>query len=370
MDWRSSVALSAVAIAVAGAVALGVDAAGVGFLASSDATPPQAEGNPTKSARNATPVRPLASVPFSRLTPDAAIAVELEPGAILSSDAVLVPQRPSSSIVRIAARNNTPDEPIGVGTPPCGSLVILPATAKAGDRGEAADAAPDGEVWVPLCDAGAIARVDLQHRNISATVPLPTVSPKGTLGVATGSVWVLTDTKGVISRIDPATNAAVAEAYVAARPFAVAAKDDVVWVTSEEGNTLTRVDGHTNAIVETITVGPRPGPLAIGEDAVWTLNRGDGSVSRVDMKSNKVVVTIAVDETVAEGAIAVGEGAVWLSTRGVPLVRIDPRTNRVTHRFSGEGGGMVLAGHGSVWVAAGPTLTWRIDPKLIAAIRP
>lgn len=142
------------------------------------------------------------------------------------------------------------------------------------------------------------------------------------------------------------------------------------WVTSEEGNTPTRIDGHTNAMVEAITVGPRPGPLAVGEDAVWTLNRGDGSVSRVDPKSNKVATTIPIGEGVAEGAISVGENAVWVSARGLPLVRIDPRTNRVTHTFTGEGGGMILAGHGSVWLAAGPGLTWRVDPKLVAALRP
>jgi virginiamycin B lyase len=141
-------------------------------------------------------------------------------------------------------------------------------------------------------------------------------------------------------------------------------------VTSDEGQALTRIDGHTNAVVEIIKVGPRPGDVAIGDDAVWTLNRGDGSLSRVDLKSNRVVATVTMDASVADGVIAVGEGAVWVSARGVPLVRIDARTNRVTHRFTGEGGGMVLAGHGSVWVAAGPKLTWRIDPKLVAALRP
>jgi streptogramin lyase len=210
----------------------------------------------------------------------------------------------------------------------------------------------------------------MHHGNVTATVPLTVAEPLGTLAWGTGSLWVLSDRKGVLSRIDPATNAPVAEAYVAARPFAVAANDDVVWVTSEEGSALTRLDGHTNAIVEIIKVGPRPGHVAIGDDAVWTLNRGDGSVSRVDLKSNKVVATVTIDASVAEGVIVVGEGAVWVSAPGVPLVRIDPRTNRVTHRFTGEGGGMVLAGHGSVWVAAGPGLTWRIDPKLIAAMRP
>jgi YVTN family beta-propeller protein len=122
--------------------------------------------------------------------------------------------------------------------------------------------------------------------------------------------------------------------------------------------------------VETIKTGPRPGPIAVGEGAVWTLNRGDGSVTRIDAKTNTVVATIAVGEGVASGTIAAGEGAVWLSAPGTPLVRIDPRTNRVTHRFSGVGGGVVLAGHGSLWVSAGPKTTWRLDPKLVAAMRP
>jgi virginiamycin B lyase len=324
---------------------------------------------PAGSAQNSTPSRPIAELPLSRVKPDAAIAVELAAGATLSADALWIPQPHHSSIVRIAATNNTPDSPIPVGGPPCGSLVV---SATSRPPGESSRSRPEGgDVWVALCGAeSALARVDVRHGNVSPPVPMPIAAPKGTLAFATGSVWVITEAKGVLSRVDPATGAPVAEAYVAARPFAVAAADDVVWVTSEEGNTLTRVDGHTNAIVEAITVGPRPGPLAVGEDAVWTLNRGDGSVSRVDPKSNKVATTIPIGEAVAEGAIAVGEGAVWVSARGVPLVRIDPRTNRVTHRFTGEGGGMILAGHGSLWLAAGPGLTWRVDPKLVAALRP
>jgi virginiamycin B lyase len=319
-----------------------------------------------QTAQNSSPSRPVAELPFSRLTPDASIALELEPGAALSGDALWLPQRQPAALLRVDPKNTTAGKPIELGTPPCGSLVI---SASPPDLGSAAPPAP-GDVWVPLCAAGTIARVNAHQGNVTATVPLPVAEPKGTLAWGTGSVWVVSEARGVLSRIDPATNAPVAEVYVAARPFAVAAQDDVVWVTSEAGNVLTRVDGHTNAVVEVITVGPRPGHLAIGEGAVWTLNRGDGSLSRVDLKTNKVVATIAIDPAVADGVVAVGEGAVWVSARGAPLVRIDPRTNRVTHRFSGAAGGMVLAGHNAVWVAAGPKLTWRIDPKLIASLRP
>jgi virginiamycin B lyase len=319
-----------------------------------------------QTAQNSSPSRPVAELPLSRLTPDASIALELEPGATLSSDALWLPQRQSSSVVRVDPKNNTPGKPIELGQAPCGSIVISSAPPALGPPAPP----PPGDVWVPLCAAGTIARVNPHHGNVTATVPLPVAEPKGTLAWGTGSLWVLSEARGVLSRIDPATNAPVAEVYVAARPFAVVAQDDVVWVTSEEGNALTRVDGHTNAVVDVVAVGPRPGHMAIGEGAVWTLNRGDGSVSRVDVKTNKVVATIAIDAAVADGVVAAGEGAVWVSAPGAPLVRIDPRTNRVTHRFSGAAGGMVLAGHNAVWLAAGPKLTWRIDPKLIAALRP
>ena len=103
---------------------------------------------------------------------------------------------------------------------------------------------------------------------------------------------------------------------------------------------------------------------------MWVLNRGDGSVTRLDPKTAKVVATIAVDAAIADGEIAAGEGSVWISAPGVPLVRIDPRSNRAVQRFEGAGGGAVVTGHGSVWVSAGPALLWRLDPQLVAATRP
>ena len=305
--------------------------------------------------QNTTPAapRPAPELEFSRLKPDAIIPIELEPGTAVTPDALWIPQRQAKAIVRIDAKTNKPDAPIAVVAAPCASLSVAFET-----------------VWVPLCEGASIARVSTKHGNVSASMPLPVATPQGSIASAVGSVWVLTDTKGVLSRIDPDTNAPVAEAYVAGKPSAVVASDDAVWVTSEDGNVVTRVDPHTNAIVATMKVGPRPGRVVVGEGAVWTLNRGDGSVSRIDQKSNKVVTTIAVGENMATGDIAVGEGSVWLSAPGLPIIRIDPANNRVVQRFSGTGGGAIVVAHGSLWVAAGPKITWRIDPKLVAALRP
>ena len=309
---------------------------------------------------------PPADIPFARLTADAAVPIGLGAGSVDSPDAVWTLNRAAGSITRIEAKDNKPAPAIVIGTDACASLAVA-----------------FDSVWVPLCGDGTITRVDAKTPKVTATLKLKVGAGDGRIATGVGSVWAITDRKGVLSRIDPGTNAPVAEVYVAAGANAVVFGDDALWVTSAcdpnpfvgvACNVLTRVNPHTNEVVETIEVGPKPGRLAVGESAVWVLNRGNGgqgqTVTRVDPTTNKVVATIAVGDGVADGEIAAGLGSVWISAPGVPLIRIDPRTNRAVQRFTGTGGGAVLVAHGSVWVAAGPSLTWRLDPLLVAAIRP
>ncbi|MEP7117869.1 MAG: hypothetical protein ABI880_09815 [Acidobacteriota bacterium] len=294
--------------------------------------------------------RPADVIALARLIPDARIAVTLAPGAVASDDGIWVSA--GSSLVRIDAKTNVTGTPVSVPSPVCASLVVA-----------------FDSVWAPLCAAGTVARVDVKTMAVTAPLTLGVADAAGRIDTAVGSVWIASDAKGVVARVDPDTNDVVAEIVVARRPSAVAAGDQALWVTSAEGDLLTRVDPHTNVVVDTVKVGLRPGRVAVGEGGVWTLNRGDGSVTRVDPATTKVVATIAV-EGAAQGEIAVGAGSVWVSAPGLPLVRIDPRTNRAAQRFTGAGGGAVLVAHGSVWIAAGPALTWRLDPTLVAATRP
>ena len=224
-------------------------------------------------------------------------------------------------------------------------------------------------VWVPLCGGGSIARADVKTMKVAEPVAIKVADGDGSIATAVGSVWAITDRKGVLSRIDPDTNKPVAEIYVAAGAAAVVFGENALWITSESGR-LTRVNPHNNEIVEVIEVGPKPRRLAVGEGGVWTLNRGNGTITRVDPATNKVVATIPIGIDAAGGEVAAGAGSVWISAPGVPLIRIDPRTNRAVQRFTGDGGGAVLVAHGSLWIAAGPQITWRLDPVLVAAMRP
>lgn len=296
--------------------------------------------------------RPPAEIPLARLTPDAVVALPFAPGAVASEDAVWVPGRSAGTIVRIDAKANTAGAPIAVGTEPCASLLVAFAS-----------------VWVPLCGERTIARVDLEKAELTARAAVAVSSADGRIASGAGSVWAVTDRKGVLSRIDPDTGGAVAEVYVAAGAMSVDATKDALWVTSQDAGRLTRVNPYNTEVEEVVTVGLRPGRVAIGEGGVWVLN-GDGTVTRVDAKTNKVSATITIGGETAGGDIAVGAGSVWVSLPGAPIVRIDPRTNRAVQRFTGDGGGAILVAHGSLWVSATPQATWRIDPRLVEAVRP
>ncbi len=263
------------------------------------------------------------------------------------------PNRNAGTIVRIDAKENKAGTPIVVGATPCASLVVA-----------------FDSVWVPLCGDGTLARVDPKTSKITATLRTKLADPEGASLPASAASGRSLIRRGVVSRIDPATNGAVAEIYVSGGAYAVVFADDALWITSETGDLLTRVNPHNNEIVETIKVGPKPGRLAVGEGAVWTLNRGDSTVTRVDPATNKVVATIPLADGAASGEIAAGLGSVWISAAGAPIIRIDPRSNRAVQRFTGQGGGAVLAAHGSLWVAPSAGLTWRLDPLLVSALRP
>jgi virginiamycin B lyase len=330
-------------------VLFGVLVVGLAAVQPSVAQPPAPSATPT-----AAPPRPLADIPFSRLTPDEVIGLTMEPGATSAADAIWVPGRAAGTVTRLDPVANTAGAPLSVGPSPCASL-----------------SAGFDSVWVPLCGSSpGVARVDPAQNTVTATVPLKVAGADGRTAIAAGSLWVITSQKGVLSRVDPDTNAPVAETYVAEGAEAVVAGEDALWVTSGKSGTLTRVNPHNNDVVETIAVGSNPGRLAVGEGAVWILNRDDATVSRVDPKTNKVVATIAVGDVGPSGEIAAGEGSVWISAPGVPITRIDPRINRAVQRFTGEGGGAILVAHGSVWVAAGAQKMWRLDPALVAATRP
>ncbi|MET0551671.1 MAG: YncE family protein [Vicinamibacteria bacterium] len=229
-----------------------------------------------------------------------------------------------------------------------------------------------GSLWVADCRHRALVRVDLASQAVQAVVATGLADPEGELSVAAGagSVWLLTDAAGVLSRIDPATNRVAAEIRVRAHSYCAAFGFDSVWVASSEGGTpegggfVQRIDPRTNEVVATIAVGRGPRFLAAGEGGVWTLDQGDGTVSRVHPASQTLAATIAAEVPGTGGDIAVGAGRVWVRATRTALTVVDAATNRITSRYGPPcGSGAVRANGRVVWVTAHDVRkVWVLEP--------
>ncbi len=319
------------------------------LLALAQATPPAPAAPPQRPKRPGVST-PGVRIPITKLKPEAVYQVPGAPDWMAIDKDVWVSNEPKNSVSRLDPASETVTT-FAVGKEPCSGL-----------------AAAFGSLWVPNCGDSTVTRLDLKDGAAQATFPLTIADSEGGVAAGAGSFWMLTDKKGTLARVDPATNKVVAEIYVAPGSYAVAFGGNAVWITCTQKNSLTRVNAQTNVVEETIPVGPKPRFLTVGEGAVWTLNQGDGSITRVDMKTNKVVATIEAGIPGGGGEISAGEGSVWATVFEYPITRIDPSTNKVAQQFYGTGGDSIRAGRGWLWltdIRAGTV--WRIDPKRVVA---
>ena len=226
-------------------------------------------------------------------------------------------------------------------------------------------------LWVADCDQRTLNRVDARAARLVATIPTGVAHPDGELNVVAGagSIWIATDAKGIVSRVDPATNGVVATIAVTPDTSYLAFGFDAVWAVSLQGQTLQRIDPVTNAVVATIPLGAKPGFLAAGEGAVWVQEQGDGTVARIDPATNTVTGRVKVGAKLAYGDIDTGGGKLWLrTTEDQTFVVIDPQTLAIRARVGKAVGSGALryAGKG-VWTSAHDhhTLSWWTKPERI-----
>lgn len=180
---------------------------------------------------------------------------------------------------------------------------------------------------------------------------------------------MLTDKRGTLTRIDPADNKPVAEFRVPASCNSLTFAENSLWLTCPAEDQVLRVNPQTNVVDKYISVVGAPRSLTVAEGSVWVLTAKDGKVAKVDPKTNKVTATVDLAVPAGEGSIASGGGYLWVTSKGIPLTRIDPRSDTVAQQFVGEGGGgMVAFGLNSVWlVDARAGKVTRFDPKRVLA---
>jgi virginiamycin B lyase len=273
---------------------------------------------------------------------------------VVTKDAVWVTSGRKNLVGRLDPKTNAVVTLVETGPRPCSGLVEA-----------------FGSIWVPICgeqdkpDTKGLQRIDPKTNKVSATLSIGPALSEGGLTANADSVWMLTDMKGLLARIDPDTNRMVAEIQVpSGSSVVVLGEDKAIWVVSTTESKVVRIDPNTNLITDRITVGPNPRFTTVGGGAIWTLNQGDGTVSRIDVKTRKLVTNIEVGVPGGGGEIAYGEGFVWVTVFEIPLSQIDPENNKVVKQWVGLGGDAVRVGHGSVWLSnIRQENVWRLDPK-------
>jgi hypothetical protein len=355
-------------------------------------------------------------IPYAGLKSDAEIALEAPATGFLFTDAIAL--NSDAGIRRFDAKTNKPFEPskdIAGIEKPCGGLVnafsfvwtascgklalakvqMSPAVRPAGRRGRPEGGAPPAEKAPTKEDAA---------KPVSAAPPPPPPPPARpatetakpaepakaeplkppappvfietgsapvavpALAASEDSIWMLSDAKTALLRIDPIANRIVAEMRLPAACASILYAESALWVACPSESRLLRIDPKTNLVEKRIEIAKEPLALAAGEGSIWVLCRKEGKIARIDPKTNKVSATIDLSIPNAEGMLAFGEGSLWASAPGYPVMRITPVNDKVAQQFHGEGGGIIHFGLGSVWVSSAKSKSvWRFDPKRIQA---
>ena len=219
-------------------------------------------------------------------------------------------------------------------------------------------AAGQGAVWVATV-SGAVARINPRTNRLSRLIA---VEDAACVTVARSGVWVTSPNRGVVTRIDPATNEIAAEIDVGAFPQGIIAGFGAVWVASADppegvNGAVSRINPKTNEVVLSIPIGNLPEYVAVGEGGVW-VTANDGTVKLIEPSTNQLVEPPA---RVADGgrtSIAVGGGAVWATTVEAPGIvgavsQIDPNSSEVVGEPIpvGETPLGLAFGEDSLWVA-------------------
>jgi virginiamycin B lyase len=219
-----------------------------------------------------------------------------------------------------------------------------------------------GYLWVMSCTGKSLYKIDHRSGTIAAVIPTGMADSSGEMSLSAtgGFIWLLSDSTGVLSKVDPRRNSIVKQ--IAVQPFSYGSCSGfgAIWISNYRNNSVQSISLVTDTVSATIAVGKHPRFITAGENGVWTLNQGDGTVSRIDPLSKKMVAGIDVAAKGGGGDIAAGAGKIWVVSTNPqrPVQLIDPRTNSVQkiYRQAVNGrpaekvDGAVRAGRRCTWV--------------------
>lgn len=317
-----------------------------------------ADDHRQKSTRGAVPVpkagvkTPGVQIPFANLKAEAEFEAPGHPEWMFLADTAFAPGK--DAIEKIDPKTNKKVEPIAGLTKPCGGM-----------------ASGFGSLWAPVCGTSSLARIDAKTFKVTHTLPTGVSSVRGVIAATEDSIWLLTDDKTTLSRIDPDQNLVVGELRLPAGCRSLTFGETALWLACPAENKVLRVNPATNLVDKSIEVSPQPEALAVGAGSIWALCRKDGKIDRIDPKTSKVSKTIELGVPNVDGAIAFGAGFVWVTQTGFPLARIDVVAETVMQQFNGDGGGAIAISPSAIWLSNIKAGTiWRIDPKRVIVTLP
>jgi DNA-binding beta-propeller fold protein YncE len=258
--------------------------------------------------------------------------------------------------------------------PPTTAARPSPVTATIGLGGFAYGiAAGAGALWVAGSDD--VTRIDPASNSAVATIPVgATGSGPAAVAFGAGAVWVPVAVPGSLWAIDPATDKVTARISLGGPlrgSISVSATRGAVWVAASggtgtgdasTGGTLFRIDPRRKRVVAEIPLPAEPVALAAEPSAVWVAT-SSGRVLQLRPKDNRVLGGVDAGGPLGfNQTIAVGAGAVWLADPfDEQVVRIDPESRQVLARIPAGAATTLAATGDAVWVVSSIGLL-RVDP--------
>jgi len=288
-------------------------------------------------------------IPIASLKPEAEL--DAAPPWIGVADSLLLPNAAKGQLFRLDPKTNKIGDAVPGLSKPCGGAIVA-----------------FGSIWTPSCAEHALVRIDSKKAEVTAKIAAGAGSAAWTVAASADSIWVFSDDRTTLSRVDPDQNQVVAEMRLPAACSALAFAETALWAACPSEDRVLRVNPQTNLVEKRIEVAAQPQALALGAGSIWVLCAKDGKVDRIDPKTNRVSKSVELGVPGAAGGIVFAQGFVWVTQTGFPLTRIDPETEKVVQQFWGAGGGAIQFAANAIWLSnLSEGTLWRLDPKRVQA---